>query len=151
VLRFWQDTIAALSFAGQGACLPSIEKHNERIYDWLSRQHHGSRILQLFRQTLSDLSERGRNKKALYALLSHLVGSHIDAFDKLRVPAAKADPLALANGYGLFCHPFQGGRHRFNDWLSGFTDAMSMSDTRGIGVGKEGVAGFILPDQRLQR
>lgn len=45
------------------------------LYDWLSRQHHGLRTFQLFRQKLSDLSEREPDKKALYVLLSQLAGS----------------------------------------------------------------------------
>jgi hypothetical protein len=97
VLHFWQDTIAALSFAGQGACLiiggflRAWKSTMNDLYDWLSRQHHGLRTFQLFRRKLSDLSEREPDKKALDVLLSQLAGGYVEAFDEQPVPVANAD------------------------------------------------------------
>ena len=61
------------------------------LYEWLSRQHHGLRTFQLFRQKLADLSEGEPDKKALYALLRQLAGRYIEAIDEQPVPSAIAD------------------------------------------------------------
>jgi hypothetical protein len=61
------------------------------LYNWLSRQHHGLRTYQLFKQKLGELSKIQPDKKALYALLSQLATRYIDAFDEQPVPAAIAD------------------------------------------------------------
>ena len=61
------------------------------LYLWFSRQHHGLRTFQLFRQKLAHLSEREPDHKALYALLSQLAGRYIEAVDGEPVPAAVAD------------------------------------------------------------
>ena len=61
------------------------------LYDWLSRQHHGLRTFQLFREKLAELSEREPGKRALYALLSRLAGRYTEMFDEEPVPAAVAD------------------------------------------------------------
>jgi hypothetical protein len=61
------------------------------LYDWFSRQHHGLRTYQLFRQKLGELSKNQPEKRALYALLSQLAVRYIEAFDEQPIPTAVAD------------------------------------------------------------
>jgi hypothetical protein len=97
-LQFQQDAIAQSSLAQQiplfknhGFLLQPKERHMGELYDWLSRQHHGLRTFQLFREKLAELSEGEPDKRALYALLGRLAARYIEAFDEQPVPATVAD------------------------------------------------------------
>jgi len=61
------------------------------LHDWLSRQHHGLRTFQLFRQELETLAAGDPNNRALYKLLSLLASRYIDAFYEEPVPVSIAD------------------------------------------------------------
>src|SRR5690242_1176066 len=61
------------------------------LHDWLSRQHHGLRTFQLFRQKLAKLTIDDPANAALYTLLGMLVARYIEAFDEEPVPISVAD------------------------------------------------------------
>lgn len=61
------------------------------LYSWLSQQHHGLRTFQIFQQKLENLSRDEPDQRALYRLLTGLVGSYIEAFDEEPLPVAVAD------------------------------------------------------------
>ncbi len=58
---------------------------------WLSQQHHGLRNFKTFQRKLETLSGQDPAQRALYALLSHLVGRYVEAFDEEPLPVAVAD------------------------------------------------------------
>jgi hypothetical protein len=58
------------------------------LHAWLSRQHHGLRIFQIFQQKLATLSGDEPEQRALCRLLTYLVGSYIEAFDEEPLPVA---------------------------------------------------------------
>jgi hypothetical protein len=61
------------------------------LHIWLSQQHHGLRTFKTFQQKLETLSKRDPAQRGLYALLSHLVGHYVEAFDEEPLPVAVAD------------------------------------------------------------
>ncbi len=61
------------------------------LHAWLSQQHHGLRTFKTFQQKLETLSGQDPPQRALYALLSHLVGRYVEAFDEEPLPVAVAD------------------------------------------------------------
>ena len=61
------------------------------LHTWLSQQHHGLRTFKTFQQKLETLSKRDPAQRALYALLSHLVGRYVEAFDEEPLPVVVAD------------------------------------------------------------
>jgi hypothetical protein len=61
------------------------------LYAWVSRQHHGLRTFQTFRQKLENLSRDEPEQRGLYRLLDSLVGSYIEAFDEEPLPVEVAD------------------------------------------------------------
>jgi hypothetical protein len=58
---------------------------------WLSRQPHGLRTFRMFQQKLEKLSRDEPEQRALFGLLSQLVGNYIEAFDEEPLPVAVAD------------------------------------------------------------
>jgi hypothetical protein len=61
------------------------------LHTWLSQQHHGLRTFQNFQQRLEALSRDEPEQRALYQLLSNLVGGYVEAFDEEPLPVAVAD------------------------------------------------------------
>jgi hypothetical protein len=61
------------------------------LHIWLSQQHHGLRTFKTFQQKLETLSGQDPAQRALYALLSHLVGRYVEAFDEEPLPVAVSD------------------------------------------------------------
>jgi hypothetical protein len=61
------------------------------LHTWLSQQHHGLRTFKTFQQKLETLSRQDPAQRALYALLSNLVGRYVEAFDEEPLPVAVAD------------------------------------------------------------
>jgi hypothetical protein len=61
------------------------------LYMWVSQQHHGLRTFKSFQQKLERLSSDEPDRRALYRLLSNLVGRYVDAFDEQPVPVELAD------------------------------------------------------------
>lgn len=61
------------------------------LHAWLSHQHHGLRTFRTFQQKLAALSGGEPEQRALYRLLTFLVGSYIEAFDEKPLPVAVAD------------------------------------------------------------
>jgi len=61
------------------------------LHTWLSQQHHGLRTFKTFQHKLETLSKRDPAQRALYALLDHLVGRYVEAFDEEPLPVAVAD------------------------------------------------------------
>jgi hypothetical protein len=58
---------------------------------WLAGQHHGLRTFKTFQDKLTTLSRREPGQRALYALLGHLVGRYVEAYDEEPLPVATAD------------------------------------------------------------
>jgi hypothetical protein len=71
--------------------LHSNDLHANDLYSWLSQQHHGLRTFRTFQEKLETLSLREPAQQGLCALLSRLVGGHIEAFDEAPLPVAVAD------------------------------------------------------------
>src|SRR4051794_6033452 len=72
--------------------LQSFEEADmNELHDWLSQQHHGLRTFRNFQEKLETLSRRDPAQRALYALLGHLVGGYVEAFDEEPLPVAVAD------------------------------------------------------------
>jgi hypothetical protein len=61
------------------------------LHTWLSQQHHGLRTFRTFQQKLDALSQGDPEQRALYRLLSGVVGSYVDTFDEEPLPVAIAD------------------------------------------------------------
>jgi hypothetical protein len=61
------------------------------LHAWLSQQHHGLRTYRTFQQKLATLSRDEPGQRALFRLLSSLVGGYIEAFDEEPLPVAVAD------------------------------------------------------------
>lgn len=61
------------------------------LYPWLSQQHHGLRTFHIFQQKLATLSRDEPGQRALFRLLSSIVGRYIEAFDEEPLPVAVAD------------------------------------------------------------
>src|SRR4051794_11477347 len=61
------------------------------LRSWLAEQHHGLRTFKTFQDKLNSLSGREPGQRALYALLGHLVGRYVEAFDEEPLPVATAD------------------------------------------------------------
>ena len=61
------------------------------LHIWLSQQHHGLRTFRNFQEKFETLSRRDPAQRALCALLGHLVGRYVEAFDEEPLPVAVAD------------------------------------------------------------
>ena len=61
------------------------------LFFWFSQQHHGLRTFQIFQRKLEDLIANEPEHRALYRLLSSVVGRYIEAFDEQPLPVAVAD------------------------------------------------------------
>ena len=58
---------------------------------WFSQQHHGLGTFRIFQRKLEDLTKNEPEHRALYRLLSSVVGRYIEAFDEEPLPVAVAD------------------------------------------------------------
>ena len=61
------------------------------LLTWFSQQHHGLGTFRIFQRKLEDLIKNEPEHRALYRLLSSVVGGYIEAFDEEPLPVAVAD------------------------------------------------------------
>jgi hypothetical protein len=63
--------------------LPQLEEADMNdLLTWFSEQHHGLGTFRIFQRKLEDLLENEPEHRALYRLLSNVVGRYIDVFDE---------------------------------------------------------------------
>ena len=61
------------------------------LLTWFSQQHHGLGTFRIFQRKLEDLIKNEPEHRALYRLLSSVVGGYIEAFDEEPLPVGVAD------------------------------------------------------------